>query len=187
MIITQELVKKYFEYKEGELFWKIRPANKIQIGDKAGSLNKSSKRQFFRVTIDRKSHPISRVVFLWHHGYLPVQIDHKDRNSLNDKIENLRAATPSQNGANKKKAENKSSKYTGVNISDGKFWKASITYNNHKEYLGQFETQIEAAFAYNEAAKIHHGEFANLNEIDELEIKKLIGDNPNFGKPKRIN
>jgi len=93
-----------------------------------------------------------------------VTPDHIDRNGLNNKRNNLRIATRSQNNINKIKKEKCSSIFKGVCITnDGKKWQAHIQKDYKQIYLGCFETQIEAALAYNNAAKKLHGKFANLN------------------------
>ncbi|MBN1787090.1 MAG: HNH endonuclease [Sedimentisphaerales bacterium] len=92
-------------------------------------------------------------------------VDHKDRNGLNNIRENLRLATIAQNNRNcKKRTTPVSSKYKGVSLYKGyKKWRASIRYDNKYKHLGYFENEIEAAKAYDEAAKKYHGEFAVLN------------------------
>jgi hypothetical protein len=91
-------------------------------------------------------------------------IDHKDRNGLNNSRTNLRAATMSQNSCNRKKKKGCSSKYRGVHIHkrSGK-WMVTIKSENKRIFLGMFDNEIDAARAYDEAAKIYHGEFASLN------------------------
>jgi len=98
-------------------------------------------------------------------------IDHIDRNGLNCQKENLRKSTNSQNIANSKSRKNASSKYLGVHFYTNKYkgevtsskWCARITKNYKGINLGYFENEIDAAKAYDEAAKKYHGEFANLN------------------------
>ena len=94
-------------------------------------------------------------------------VDHKSRNKLDNRRENLRPADKNESARNKNKYECNASKYKGVTqVSRGsKLWEANIRVNNKKIYLGQYLTQEEAAVAYNAAAKIHHKEFAVLNEI----------------------
>lgn len=91
----------------------------------------------------------------WQHDF-----DHKDNNTQNNKLDNLRQATRQQNLFNQK------SELKGVSLDKrrGK-WKSYITVNYKQKWLGYFETQHEAALAYNSAATEYFGEFANLNEV----------------------
>jgi hypothetical protein len=86
--------------------------------------------------------------------------DHENGNGLDNQRHNLRIATKSQNAKNKTSAKNSSSKYLGVSWHKIKK-KWTVIINN--VYIGDYKNEIEAALAYNEAAKIHHKEFANLN------------------------
>lgn len=99
-------------------------------------------------------------------------VDHIDRNGLNNQRNNLRIATRSENNANRVARQNGSSKYLGVFLFESKhknktykYWRASIQKDGKKEDLGCFNTEIDAALAYNNAAKMLHGDFANLNVL----------------------
>lgn len=163
MEITQEIVKELFDYHEdGWLYYRINVGSRIKKGMKAGALHNKNVRPRYVINIKGKQYFLSRMIFYWHNGYLPAEVDHKDRNPLNNRIGNLRAATRSENAKNKTKKKNVTSKYTGVHLR-GKHWIASIRINTRATFLGNFKTEEEAAIAYNEAAKIHHGEFANYN------------------------
>ncbi len=92
-------------------------------------------------------------------------VDHRDKDGLNNTRENLRIATAAQNNANSKRGMNRGkSKYKGVCRDEkcGK-WRAGIKCQGKHIHLGMFEDEIEAAKAYDEAAKKYHGEFAVLN------------------------
>lgn len=91
------------------------------------------------------------------------QIDHKDRNGLNNQKYNLRYATHSQNNANALKRITNTSGYKGVTFHKNGYYQAQIGYQGEKYYLGVFESPIDAASAYDKAAKRLQGEFAVLN------------------------
>jgi hypothetical protein len=115
---------------------------------------------------------------LWLHRFVmglpngnPLDVDHRDGNRLDNRKHNLRPATRSQNGANRKpNSGRKTSRFKGVSWykRDGK-WAADIQWRTAGikggKRLGYFETEIEAAEAYNKAAQKQWGEFALLNEI----------------------
>lgn len=89
-------------------------------------------------------------------------IDHKNGNGLDNRRENLRVATQSQNMANRKSQADSESPYKGVR----KFklrWRAYIKPEGKPINLGCFDTAEEAARAYDWAAKRIYGEFALLN------------------------
>lgn len=93
-------------------------------------------------------------------------IDHKDRNPLNNQKSNLRFCTKSENTINAPGRKNSTSKYKGVSFCKMvKKWQVQVTVNCKLVYNDYFLSEKEAAIAYNEAAKKHHGEFAWLNTI----------------------
>lgn len=98
------------------------------------------------------------------------QIDHINRNSLDNRRCNLRVCSDKENNCNRGKifTSRTTSKYKGVSfvVKGEKKWKAQISKERQWYYLGVFETEEEAALAYNKAAIKHHGEFANLNVIE---------------------
>lgn len=89
-------------------------------------------------------------------------IDHKDHNGLNCQKSNMRTCSSQENQYNR--TGYGSSDYLGVTWDKcNNKWKASISINGKQKHIGRFSNEKEAAIARDEAAKKHHGEFANLN------------------------
>lgn len=90
-------------------------------------------------------------------------VDHIDGDGLNNQEVNLRKATTSQNLMNKRKQLG-ASIFKGVTRNRNK-WKSVIETKGQQSYLGVFDTEEEAALAYNKAARELFGQFAKLNEV----------------------
>lgn len=123
---------------------------------------------YIAITIDRKKHKAHRLAWLYVHGAWPEgQLDHKDRDKSNNRIDNLRPATRSQQIANTEKREGLSSKYKGVAWhKEDKIWRCAIVVNGVRHILGNFKSEEEAGKRYNEAALQYFGEYAKLNIIN---------------------
>lgn len=95
-----------------------------------------------------------------------TKVDHINGNPLDNRKENLRKASQTQNCQNRRKTLRPcKSKYKGVVKRNNGSWQASIKFNKQYQCLGTFIKEEDAAQAYNEAALKYHGEFACLNEI----------------------
>ncbi len=94
------------------------------------------------------------------------QIDHISGDTLDNRLCNLRVCTAQQNLQNSKPHKNCSSKFKGVSwFKRDKKWRCRIHVNDKEKHLGLFESEKEAALAYNEAALRYFGNFAKLNDI----------------------
>lgn len=89
-------------------------------------------------------------------------VDHINGSGLDNRKANLRFATLSENQCNQRPREGR--KYRGVYWHNGK-WRAVFQKNKKQIHVGYFDTQEEAALAYNKSVIEHHGEFATLNEV----------------------
>lgn len=91
-------------------------------------------------------------------------VDHVNRDRLDNRRANLRLATRSQNSANRLRSKAPgASKYKGVRCGRYGNWFAQITVAYRTLYLGTHPTEEDAARAYDAAARLHFGEFARTN------------------------
>ncbi len=159
-------MKTLFDYRDGSLYNKISRGAAMK-DTLAGYISQDGYR---RVTIDLKTHYIHRIVYEMHFGVIPESlfIDHIDGDRLNNSINNLRVVSARQNQYNKSKQRSTTSSYKGVWFDKNRNkWKASFRFPDKRVYLGQFESEIDAAEAYNFYAKEVHGDYARLNVIGE--------------------
>jgi hypothetical protein len=93
-------------------------------------------------------------------------VDHINGDTLDNRCCNLRMASLAQNMANRTSRQDRLSRFKGLNW-DRQYsrWIVRISVNKRRIIVGYFTDEVDAARAYNEAAKIHHGEFALLNEV----------------------
>lgn len=161
-MITVDRLNELFVYKDGLLIRKIfRTGHRAYAGDIAGT---TKPRGYRDIKVDNKRYAAHRLIFLMFHGYLPERIDHIDGNCGNNRIENLRPTTASNNAANQKLSIKNTSGYKGVywKKSEGK-WIVSIQKNYKAHHGGTFTNKREAARAYDKLALELFGEFARLN------------------------
>lgn len=159
-----------FYYINGKLFHKdmdvsffkndkdFKSYNSRKLGKQAGSL----KSGYLYTNVGGVPYAIHRIIFYVFNGYLPLIIDHIDGNPLNNKIENLREATPSQNLANTRISKNNTSGFKGVfyHKSTGK-WQASVRFNGRLLHLGLFSDISDAVKVRQEKFNQLYGDFAN--------------------------
>ena len=93
-------------------------------------------------------------------------VDHKDRNTLNNRKSNYRFCTNTENSRNSSKPKHNTSGVKGVYWHKARNkWQAQIKVNQKQTYIGIFKDKTNAILAYNKAARKHFGEFAYQNKI----------------------
>ena len=131
----------------------------LNIGDRAGSLGCQG---YWRLKVDGRSYLSSRLAVFYMTGEWPLsEIDHKDLDHANDRWNNLRPATHSQNIANTK-AIAKSGLKGALEQASGRFM-SRIRFQGKLIYLGTFDTKEESNAAYAKKAKEFFGEFARVS------------------------
>lgn len=142
----------YFIYDNGRL---IRKNN----GDTAGYLDSLG---YTCLKLKCKTYKAHRVIFHMHYGYMPKYIDHINGVRNDNRIENLREATPAQNGVNSKTPKNNRTGVKGVCFKHGKY-EVSAKLNGVYVYLGRYDTLECAKTVRHNFIKINHGEFARYD------------------------
>ena len=169
-ILTQEDVNELFEYKDGDLYWKIdiysginHKIPHIKIGDKTGCIAKNTGGNYYKqLCYNGKIYKTARLIFLMHNGYLPEKIIYKDGNTLNTRIKNLLEANSSQTLCRTNKYSTNKTGYRGVFFDKKiKKYKVYITKNNKQLYLGSYNILEEASKIYEIARKKYYGDFIN--------------------------
>ena len=135
----QARLHELFEYQDGKLINRLHRLNQMPSGSVAGHVTKKG---YTNIRVDGRMYKAHRLIFLYHHGYIPEIIDHIDCDRENNRIENLRACTKSQNGMNRAGAYGKSG-VRNVYQRGGKF-QVHIRREGATHYFGTFET-VEAA------------------------------------------
>lgn len=160
-LITHKELLERLEYNPdtGIFTWKVSPSNNISIGDIAGCVKKDS--GYIVISLKGKSYRAHRLAWFYCFNEWPQNlIDHIDKNTSNNKLENLREATKSQNQQNTNLQCNNTSGYKGVywHTSAKKFM-AQIKILGKNKYLGLYNTAEEAYEAYLKAVPKERKDF----------------------------
>jgi hypothetical protein len=161
--LSYERLKELLNYERetGVFRWREDRQNGLK-GQQAGKVMRDG---YIRITVDYRSYAAHRLAWLYMTGEWPADdVDHRDRCRSNNRWDNLRAATHTQNQHNASLRRDNTSGFKGVHFhkQSGK-WFAQIRFRGVKHYLGIHATPEDAARAYNKAANDLHREFASTN------------------------
>ena len=159
-MITQQAIADCFEYRDGLLYWKgISHPNKQHLLNKpAGSIHKTGYRHISWRGKVQKAH---RLIFMLHYGYLPPEVDHINGDRQDNRIENLRPATRSENQCNRGAIASNTSGYPGVSWHKAsKAWYVRVMKDGKSKIIGYFKDLELAGLVSAEARSLYHGAYA---------------------------
>lgn len=160
--MNQQELKTLLHYDPptGVFRWRHTPKRGMKPWDVAGNIDRQG---YVQIKIGGKVLMAHRLAWLYVHGELPKQVDHKNMTRSDNRIDNLRAADNSCNGMNKRMQSNNTTGYKGVTFHKGTGrYHAKIQANGVRKSLGYYETAEQAHKAYMTAAGELHGQFARF-------------------------
>jgi len=149
-----------YDPNQGIITWKKKPSTNVSVGSIAGKLLPTGYRH---IRFKQKSWYAHRLAWYIHTGMDPIgwTVDHINRNKDDNRFENLRLACQYEQNGNTNLRSDNTSGIKGVTWAKArKKWEAKIHRQSKTYMLGRFQTQEEAAVAYQKAAKDYFGEFA---------------------------
>ena len=161
---TQKYLQSVLDYnpESGIFTWKIR---RQKAFNKSGRVAGTKGRKARYIYVNGSSYLAHRLAYVYSFGDVlstEMQVDHKNTNSFDNRIDNLRIATHAQNCSNANRWKKKSLP-KGVSIQTKKNgYRARIQVNKKVIHIGTFPTSEAAHNAYCEAAKKYHGDFARV-------------------------
>lgn len=160
-VLTRDRLLEVLRYDPatGQMYWRVSRGTRA-VGDVAGNKRIDG---YVYIKIDRVLYRRTRLIWLYLHGRWPREhVDHINRNTPDDRLENLREATRSQNLGNRKINKNNSTGFKGVHERNGRF-RAYINEGGRRINVGSYATAHEAGAAYFVKAQELFGEFARLS------------------------
>jgi hypothetical protein len=157
--LSKQYIQELFDYKDGNLYWKVARSNCIKVGQKAGC-----GKPYEVVNLDRKIRNVHVLVWVYHYGPPNGLIDHINRNPLDNRIENLRIVTVSQNALNRPKQANNTSGFKNVSWHKyKKKWRVRVKVAKKELHIGYFDDIELAELVAQEARDKYHGRYAYLD------------------------
>ena len=155
---TQEELCELFEYRDGSIYWRNTSSTMAQAGSKAGCVNG---RGYLVVGIKYKKYLVHRIIWAMHGNDPAAVLDHINGDTQDNKIENLRASTHTENMCNAKRSKRNTSGVKGVSWNKtARKWIGSVWYQYKMHKTPPFDSKEECAAAVMTLRCGLHGEFA---------------------------
>ena len=168
---SQKELNEMLDYypETGDLVWRRRKDRDSQwngrlAGKVAGTHHHCG---YVRIHVNNKVFQAHRIIWALAYGSIPTdrQVDHINGDGFDNRLCNLRLVTNRQNQLNR--SADKGRKFKGV-YKKGTGFKAEITHEGERIYIGYFKSEIKAAIEYDKKARELHGKYARLN-FDNVE------------------
>lgn len=152
--LSQERLKEVLHYnkKTGHFTWRVASGPRAKIGARASTFTG----EYRAIGVDKVVYKEHRLAWLYVEGVWPTLVDHKNRNPSDNSWSNLREVSHSQNMQNTVKQRGLSG-FRGVNWNTSdKNWRARISIDGKRLFLGGFQCAVGASAVYELARKKHH-------------------------------
>ena len=169
-IIDQNYLRSLLEYDPdtGHFFWRSSGKGR-KLGQPAGALNRTKGQGYVSIGIDKSKFRAHRLAFIYMTGDCPDEIDHINGDRADNRWDNLRAVTRSQNNMNATRRGDNSSGQRGVSwVGRVNRWRAFITIEGKQKHLGYFIHFDEACAAYRAAAIEVFGDYVRGEHVDAV-------------------
>lgn len=175
--VTPDMLRSLLRYDPdaGKLYWRPRPMSLFPGTAAGGSWNAKwagkeaftslDRHGYLRGSVFKRNYRAHRVAWAVAHGRWPAaDVDHINGVRADNRLLNLREATRAENLRNSGSRAGSSSQYVGVWwCKKYGTWRVGITVGRVSKHIGYFASEVDAARAYDDAARREHGEFARLN------------------------
>lgn len=155
MAIARGVLNELFVYDNGVLRNRVQ-RGKARAGSSVGTLDSYG---YLVATVGGRMYKVHRLIYAMFNDEVPRIIDHVNGDPSDNRIENLRPATPQQNGYNRKVNATSGSQVKGATFLRGK-WMAQCQTAGRRHYLGVFTNIEEAADALQKFRDTTQKEFA---------------------------
>lgn len=162
-LFTQARLKEILHYDpaSGIFTWIDTRCHRIKNGDRAGTIVLRNGKKYRTINVDHVPTYEHQLAWLYVTGEWVYQIDHWDRDGLNNKLANLRSCSSSENKANATTPSHNTSGFKGVSWCENqKKWRATISKDRRIYYIGVFDDPAVGHSAYLDKARELYGEFA---------------------------
>lgn len=158
--LTQARVRQVLAYcpDTGVFTWRSATRRR-KSGDVAGSIREDGYRV---IRVDGRLYRAHALAWLHVHGHIPPLIDHRNWDRLDNRIDNLREATPTVNAHNRRDAPG-----IGTEKRPNGRWRAVLKVGGKKRTFGTFDTQVEAKAAYLTAKRQFHQGLEDAKTVSE--------------------